>query len=199
VIDLFANVVAVGPWGISNTVSSAANPVMMGLQNWMAPAIAHANTDRTRDEYRRYVIQLASVFLILLPFMLAALYLVSKPLLMHGFRGFSPQAVWLVQLLAAGSLFQAIGFVFTRGLFSLGRGAIDTWTNLIPLVELLVIGIPLVIRYGAMGGAVSLLLAQILASVVRGIAFWNVCQNQAPVSTALDLPAAILSAPMEAV
>jgi O-antigen/teichoic acid export membrane protein len=145
------------------------------------------------------VIQLASVFLILLPFMLAALYLVSKPLLMHGFRGFSPQAVWLVQLLAAGSLFQAIGFVFTRGLFSLGRGAIDTWTNVLPLVELLVIGIPLVIRYGAMGGAVSLLLAQILASVVRGIAFWNVCQNQAPVSTALDLPAAILSAPMEAV
>lgn len=196
VIDRLANTVAVGPWGNSNTVSSAANPVMMGLQNWMAPAIAHACTDRSREQYRLYVTKLASIFLIMLPFMLLALYLVSKPLLLHGYHDFTPQTVWLVLLLAAGSLFQAVGFVFTRGLFSLGRGAIDTWTNVLPLVELLVVGIPLVIRFGAMGGAISLLLAQILASAVRGIAFWKVCRTQTdPVSENQG----IYAAPMEAV
>jgi O-antigen/teichoic acid export membrane protein len=197
VIDRLASTIAVGPWGNANTVSSAANPVMMGLQNWMAPAIAHAYTDRTREQYRLYVTRLASVFLIMLPFMLLALYLISKPLLLHGYHDFTPQAVWLVLLLAAGSLFQAIGFCFTRGLFSLGRGAIDTWTNVLPLIELLVVGIPLVIHYGALGGAVSLLLAQMIAAAVRAVAFWNVCRT--PTASIADNTDLLPAASMEAV
>jgi O-antigen/teichoic acid export membrane protein len=175
ILDRFSDILQAAVWGNCNTVSSAGNPVLMGLQNWMAPAVAHAFTDRPRAEFRRYVTKLAGVFLLILPPMLLGLGLISRLLLHRVYRDFTPQTTWLVLLLAAGSLFQAVGFIFTRGLFSLGRGATDVWTNVIPLVVLIAAGLPLVMRYGAIGGAVSLLAALLISSAVRGLLFWRLC------------------------
>jgi O-antigen/teichoic acid export membrane protein len=198
ILDTFSSTLQAAVWGNCNTVSSVGNPVLMGLQNWMAPAVAHAYTERPRHEFQKYVTKLASVFLLILVPMLLALGLFSRPLLEHLYRDFSPNTTWLVLLLAAGSLVQAVGFLFSRGLFSLGRGATDVWTNVIPVVVLVAIGIPLCHRYGAVGGAASLLLAQLLATAIRAVLFWNICgvrtERYESVGRAASLPATLVEA-----
>ena len=199
VLDTFSGTLQAAVWGNCNTVSSVGNPLLMGLQNWMAPAIAHAYADRPREQFRRYVIRYASLFLMILPAMLLALGVLSTPLLHRLYRDFSPNTTALVFLLAAGSLVQSVGFVFTRGLFSLGRGALDVWTNALPILVLIVCAVPLVHRFGALGGAISLLLAQILATGVRAVLFWKVAheqplENEAAVATLVPLSATSMEA-----
>jgi O-antigen/teichoic acid export membrane protein len=198
VLDTFSSTLQAAVWGNCNTVSSVGNPVLMGLQNWMAPAVAHAYTDRTRHQFQKYVTKLASVFLVILPPMLLVLGLFSRPLLQRLYRDFSPNTTLLVVLLAAGSLVQAFGFIFSRGLFSLGRGALDVWTNVIPVAVLLIIGVPLSHQYGAIGGASSLLIAQVLTIAVRAGLFWNVCRVRTGSYALIAAPTALSATLMEA-
>lgn len=201
ILDTFSSTLQAAVWGNCNTVSSVGNPLLMGLQNWMAPAVAHAYTDRSRQRFAQYVNKLASLFLIILPGMLLLLGVLSKPLLQHLYRDFSPNTTLLVFLLAAGSLFQSVGFIYSRALFSLGRGAIDVWTNVIPVLVLCAVGIPLSRQYGAIGGALSLLFAQILSTVVRAGLFWTVCESpadRAEPNEAIDTSAALPRALVEA-
>jgi O-antigen/teichoic acid export membrane protein len=171
-IDTFSSTLQTAVWGNCNTVSSLGNPLLMGLQNWMAPAVAHAYTDRNRARFRSYVCRGALLFAALLPPMLLVLFFISNPLLHRVYRDPTANTLMLVLVLAAGSVLQSASFVISRGLFSLGRGDLDLWANIVPVVVLLVAGYFLVHRFGAFGGAISLLLAQVLATGVRAAMFW---------------------------
>jgi O-antigen/teichoic acid export membrane protein len=112
--------------------------------------------------------------LLILPPTLLVLALIATPMLHGLYHDYSPNAVPLVLLLGAGSVIATLSFVITRGLFSSGRGDLDVWANVVPLVVLLTAGWPLTMRYGAIGAAVSLLAAQVLCALVRLAMFWKV-------------------------
>jgi O-antigen/teichoic acid export membrane protein len=170
----------------------------MGLQNWMAPAVAHAYTDRSRDRFRGYVIKLSLLFMVILLPMLLVLGVLTKPALQLLYHDFSPNTTWLVLILAAGSLMQSANFIYSRGLFSLRKGALDVWTNVIPLVVLIALGVPLSHQYGALGGATALLVAQALTTIVRGALFWNVCRSPRENIEAQNRPSALPASFVEA-
>jgi O-antigen/teichoic acid export membrane protein len=193
-IDTFSSVLQTAVWGNCNTVSSLGNPLLMGLQNWLAPAVAHAYTDRSRERFRSYVFRAALLFAALLPVMLLALFFISNPLLHRVYRDLTANTLMLVLVLAAGSVVQSASFVISRGLFSLGRGDLDLWANVVPVVVLLLAGYFLVHRYGAFGGAMSLLIAQVLATGVRAVMFWF-----AAVSSVVSVTGAQISEPTEMV
>jgi O-antigen/teichoic acid export membrane protein len=171
-IDTFSSTLQAAVWGNCNTVSSLGNPLLMGLQNWIAPAVAHAYTDRDRARFRIYVFRGALMFAALLPPVLLVLFFISNPLLHHVYRDMTANTLTLVLFLAAGSVVQSASFVISRGLFSIGRGDLDLWANIVPIVVLLVAGYFLVHQFGAFGGAISLLVAQVLATGVRAVMFW---------------------------
>lgn len=190
VLDAVSSTLQAAVWGNCNTVSSVGNPMLMGLQNWMAPAVAHAYTDRSRGQFRNYVCKLASVFLLIFFPMLAVLGALSQPLLHKLYHDQTPGTLWLVFVLAAESFVQSSGFIFSRGLFSLGRGDLDTGTNVLPLVVLAVGGFWMCHVYGAIGGAWALLIAQIITTAVRAVIFWWVCaepREQRAISRAAEL------------
>ena len=171
-IDTFSGTLQAAVWGNCNTVSSLGNPLLMGLQNWLAPGVAHAYTDRSQARFRKYVAAAALMFLALLPPMLLVLCFISNPLLHRVYKDLTANTLLLVLFLAAGSVVQSASFVVSRGLFSLGRGDLDLWANIVPILILLVAAYFLVHRYGALGGAISLLLAQVLSTAVRAVMFW---------------------------
>jgi O-antigen/teichoic acid export membrane protein len=171
-IDRFSSALQTAVWGNCNAVSSLGNPLLMGLQNWIAPAVAHAYTDRTRERFRAFVFRGAMMFVALLPAMVLVLCFISNPLLHRVYRDPTADTLMLVLVLAAGSVVQSASFVISRGLFSLGRGDFDLWANMVPVIVLVAPGYLLVHRYGALGGAVSLLVAQVLSTAVRAVMFW---------------------------
>jgi O-antigen/teichoic acid export membrane protein len=172
IIDTFSGTLQAAVWGNCNTVSSLGNPLLMGLQNWCAPAIAHAHTDRDNSRFRLYVIRMAALFAMMLPPMLVVLGFLSNPLLHRVYKDPTANTLILVLLLAAAWVVQSMSFAISRGLFSLGRGDLDLWANTVPVVVLLGAGYSLIHQGGAAGGAVCLLSAQVLALAVRGGLFW---------------------------
>jgi O-antigen/teichoic acid export membrane protein len=178
-IDTFSSTLQAAIWGNCNTVSSLGNPLLMGLQNWMAPAVAHAYTDRDRPRFRAFVLRSALIFIALVPPVLLVLGFISNPLLHRVYRDPTRNTLMLVLLLALGTLVQSSSFVISRGLFSLGRGDLDLWANLVPIAVLLAGGYFLVHHYGAWGGAICLLIAQALSTVVRAMMFWIVAVSPA--------------------
>ena len=123
-------------------------------------------------QFRTFVFRAVMMFVALLPVMLLVLFFISNPLLHRVYRDLTANTLMLVLVLAAGSVLQSASFVISRGLFSLGRGDLDLWANVVPVVVLLVAGYFLVHRYGALGGAICLLMAQVLATGVRAVMFW---------------------------
>ena len=85
-IDTFNSTLQAAVWGNCNTVASLGNPLLMGLQNWLAPAVAHAYADRSRARFRAYVCRAALMFAALLPPMLLVLFFISNPLLHRVYR-----------------------------------------------------------------------------------------------------------------
>jgi O-antigen/teichoic acid export membrane protein len=172
VIDTFSGRLQVAVWGNCNTVSSLGNPLLMGLQNWSAPAIAHAHADRDSSRFRLYVFRMAALFAVMLPPMLLVLGCLSNPLLHRVYQDPTANTLVLVLVLAAAWVVQSMSFAISRGLFSLGRGNLDLWANMVPVAVLIVAGYPLIHRYGATGGGICLLAAQVLALGARGGMFW---------------------------
>ena len=170
-IDRLSGSLQTAVWGNCSTVSSASNPLMMGLQNWVAPQVSHAYARQGGAAFRRYVFRAASLFLLILPPTLGVLWLAAGPLLRHLYHDATPNAVPLVLLLASGSIVATMSFVISRGLYSCGRGELDVWANVVPVIVLFAVGWPLVRHWGAVGGAISLLAAQILGAVARVVLF----------------------------
>jgi O-antigen/teichoic acid export membrane protein len=150
------------------------NPLFMGLQNWSAPAVAHAYADRSLVRFRSFVIRAACMFLLAMPPMLLALGLLSNPLLHHVYHDLTPGTLLIVLVLLAESVVQSSSFVISRGLFSLGRGDLDLWANFVPIAVLLVAGYFLIHHYGATGAAACLLAALVLSTAVRTSLFLKV-------------------------
>jgi O-antigen/teichoic acid export membrane protein len=173
-IDRVGNILQTAVWGNCNSISSYCNPVLIGLQNWMGPAVAHAYTDRSRREFRKYVLRCALLFVALIPPTVGVLALISEPLLQHLYHDFTEGTTIIVLLMAISWLVQSSSFVISRGLFSLGRGDLDLWANIIPILVLIGGGYFLVRHYGVAGAAWSLLIAQLLATLARAVLFWQV-------------------------
>lgn len=174
IIDRLSSTLQTALWGNCGTISSSGNPLLMGLQNWIAPAVSHAYAERRGRAFGTFVLRRALLFLAVMPLVLLMLWFISGPMLRRLYRDDTPHAEPLVLLLAAGSIIASMNFVISRGLFSLGHGKLDVWANVVPIPVLLTIGLPLVSHGGAMGAAISLLIAQALGAIVRAAIFWKI-------------------------
>jgi O-antigen/teichoic acid export membrane protein len=194
IIDRLSSTLQAALWGNCNSISSVGNPLMMGLQNWIGPSVSHAYARDRGAAFRRHVFRSAMLFLLILPPTLLALALIATPMLRHLYHDDTPHVVLPVLLLAAGSVVQSANFVFTRGLFTRGRGGLDVWANVTPLVILLTVGCPLVKYHGAVGGAIGLLIAQIVGLAVRGVIFWKIPDETPRTFTVIEKakPAAVM-------
>ncbi len=161
----------VGLWGACFALAAIANPLVMGLQNVVGPGVAHAHAERSPQAFRRYVLLAAlSGSLVLVPIAIALfLYgdiamrtLYGSEWTGHGFA---------IMCIVLAMMMHIAGYALSRGLFAIERADLDLLANLAPVLVLLTLGIWLVRTHQVDGAAISMLVAQSIAMLVRLFAF----------------------------
>lgn len=163
-----------GIWAACFTLANLGNPLIMGIQNMMGPAISHAFTDRSLADFRRYVFKCVILFTAVGAAGALVLGLLSERLivLFNGadYAGYG----YVTALLTVTMLLQGMSFPTSRGLFNLDHAKLDMYANAGPLIVLGVAGVVLIQRYGVMGAAICLIIAQLIGSATRMIFFFRV-------------------------
>ncbi len=175
-INTVSGTIQVAVWFACYQLAAVANPLLMGLQNFIGPRIAEAFTERDVSAFKRFVVKTAGyTFLLMLgPAVLLSIF--ASPLLEWISRGEFVGHQLAIALLCAAILLQSVTFTLSRGLFALHRADLDLYCNFGPLILLFTGGAWLTHRYGADGAAMSMLIAQVLSSGSRAILFARVRQ-----------------------
>ena len=172
-------------WGACYQLAAVANPLMMGLQNFIGPRVAEAYTERDRAAFRRFVFKVAFATAALMVGPAIVLSIFASTALRWISRGEYTGHQLAITLLCFAIVLQAITFTLSRGLFALQRADLDMACNFGPLLLLFSGGAWLTLHYGTTGAAGSMLIAQIISSGSRSIVFARATPSE-------TLPRAIL-------
>jgi O-antigen/teichoic acid export membrane protein len=79
------------------------------------------------------------------------------------------------------------GYALSRGLFAIERADLDLLANIAPVIVLLTLGIVLVRAHSVDGAAISFLVAQTSAMLVRLLAFTSKARRETPARLTVEL------------
>jgi O-antigen/teichoic acid export membrane protein len=189
-ISSIAGSAAAGVWFACFALANLGNPLLMGVQNYMGPAIAHAHVERDAAAFRRYVMTSTVAFcLLVLPVCIVMATLAEFLLTTLNGPAYTGYGV-VTATLVFTMLLQGVSFPTSRGLFSLNRAGVDTLANVGPVLVLATLGVFLIRRHGVQGAAVTLIVAQTIGSLTRLIAFWFVSRPEATLAVPPNVEAA---------
>jgi O-antigen/teichoic acid export membrane protein len=167
----FHGTASAGVWAACLGAVALGNPVVLGVQNFLGPKIAHVYAQEGRKSLRRFV--LSTSVAVALPLLLfgLAMMLLGGPLvtLLYGHKYAGNGLV--VALLAFNLAVSALAFSFSRALFAIERADLDFVVNFVALFIMLTFGLWLVRSFGVAGAAFGLLTANAAASAVRCFVF----------------------------
>lgn len=158
---------ATGDWATCAAVVAAANPIFIGLTNYISPKIANEYASGGVTQMERYIYRCSLMFAgLLLPFVLATAgtgrYLIER-IYGSSYDG----ATIVILLLALNMLVNSIVTPFAQGLFNLNCARADMVVNLINVVLLFTVGVPVVKFYGATGAAFALVGSNAILACVK--------------------------------
>jgi O-antigen/teichoic acid export membrane protein len=170
-IAFFHGTAAAGIFAACLGVVSASNPILLGIQNLLGPKIAHAYAAQGPHALRRLVLKMTAVLALPMCLLTGALIVWGDRLigLLYGHRYAGNGTV--VAVLALNIFVLAVAFAFSRALFAIERADLDFWLNVGTVVVMATLGLWLVKRYGPLGAAMGLLIANVVASTVRAAIF----------------------------
>jgi O-antigen/teichoic acid export membrane protein len=158
---------ATGDWAACAAIVAAANPIFLGLNNYISPKIANVYAADGVKPMRRYVHRCSLIFAaLLLPFVLtmagAGRYFVIR-LYGNSYNG----ATVVILLLALNMWVNSITNPFAQGLFNLKCAKADMLVNIISVAFLFTIGLPVVKSYAAAGAAAALLASSVIVACIK--------------------------------
>ncbi|MFB3785095.1 MAG: lipopolysaccharide biosynthesis protein [bacterium] len=172
---------ATGIWAACFGIVNLGNPFQLGIQNYLAPKIAHASARRTGRRFHLYLLKITAVYVgMMLPYSLLFLAL-GDPLvsLMYGNLYAGQGAV--IAPLALNILFASTSYTFSTGLIAIGRADLNFYSNICSLIFLFTAGIGLAYQFGPVGAAYGFLGGNVLITVMRYAVFWShVERGEAP-------------------
>lgn len=170
-VSLLIGTASAGIWTACFQLANLGNPLITAIQNLMGPAISHAFVGTALTGFRRYVFKCTAVFTLIGGAGAACLAVLSEYLIIFfngsQYAGYGPVSA----VLAMTMLLQGMSFPTSRALFSLGRAKLDMYANIGPLIVMGALGVILIHRFGVMGAAICLVIAQLIGSVSRIIFF----------------------------
>jgi O-antigen/teichoic acid export membrane protein len=170
----------VAMWGACFQLACVANPLLMGLQNFIGPRIAEACVELSSRAFVKHVYKtcLTTTFLMTGPAVVLSIF--ADDALHWITRGQSSGHAVTITLLCTAIVIQAGTFTLSRGLFAMQRADIDMYCNTLPMVVLFTVGLWATSHYGIAGAAASMVLAQVLAVASRAIWFGIAAKKQTP-------------------
>ena len=174
ILAAFHGTGAAGVWAACIGVVALCNPLIWGLQNYVLPKASHVFAERGAGALRSFVPRAA----LLVGGSAAAVGGVLVPIggwLVTTIYGDSYSGNGLVvTLLLANFSILSFDFCFSRGLFILERADIDFKINIIPVILVFLIGIWMVSGIGIAGAALSMLIGNTVALILRVVSFLRV-------------------------
>ena len=171
ILAAFHGTASTGVWAACFGVAAIGNPLLLGMQNFLGPKIAHSYAEGGTMALRRFVIKASGFFsLVIAPFcVLLLVFGGSLIVILYGDKYTGNGLV--VSILALNLLVSAMAFCFSRALFAMERADVDFAVNFVALFILLTLGFWLVKAFGPLGVACGLLSGNTVATAVRYILF----------------------------
>ncbi len=160
-----------GVWATCVGVVALCNPVVMGVQNFLGPKIAHVCAEEGPSALRRFVFRASAVFSLPLLFFCLALMFLGGHLLALVYGDKYAGNGLVVALLAMNLVVSALAFSFSRGLFVIERADLDFIVNFVALFIMLTLGLWLVRSFSVLGAAYGFLITNVGATAVRCCTF----------------------------
>ena len=178
-LTLSHSAAAAGVWASCYGVMAFLNPVVLALNNDAAPRVANDYEAHGVAGLRRSVHRSALIAgWVTLPILVVLVtYGGRLVVLMYG-KQYAGNGL-IVTVLAIGLWCYAVSLAFPYGLLGLKRPGVDFSLNVLCIVAYLLIGLPLLLRFGVLGAAGSFLLVQVVALVGRVVSFQAVSQRAA--------------------
>jgi len=171
ILTAFHGTSSTGVWASCLGIVALCNPLLMGVQNYLGPKIAHTFAKNGPITLRRFVFKASTAFLLVVaPF--CVILLVFGGMLVTCVYGAKYTGNGLIVFLMAINLLVTAGtFSFSRALFAMERADLDFAANILALIVLITLSIWLVRSFGPLGAAYGLLISNVLASSFRCAAF----------------------------
>jgi O-antigen/teichoic acid export membrane protein len=154
-------------WGVCIAVTASCNPLLLGLQNFMAPRVAHAYAEGglplLQRKSVRYSILFCAALVPIAVILLAAGGTIVRRVYGAAYAGHGS----IVAIMALNLFALAAGFAPSRALFCLGKARSDALVNVGALFCTASVSVALINLGGVIGAAVGLLLVNTGSSAVR--------------------------------
>jgi len=156
-----------GVWAACFGMVALANPLILGVQNYLGPSIAHAFAQGGFGPLRRHTLGAALVMAAMFLPLFGILTAAGSPgvVLLYGekYAGCGVIVAWL----ALSTLVATLTFPFSRALFAAGMARVDFGATVVSLATLATAGLWLVRGYGVAGAGLGLLLGNAAGLAVR--------------------------------
>ena len=171
VLAFFHGTGATGVWAACYGVIAIANPLLLGIQNFLGPKIVQSCTLNSRDGLYKFVKKVTLYYvLIILPLALFLCIFGDRLVVLFYGEKYGGNGL-VVAVLALYLLVLAGAFTFSRALLALEQAKIYFVANIIPLVVMLTLGLYLVKQMGVIGVALGLLVGAITTAAMQFVFF----------------------------
>ena len=156
-----------GIWAACVAIVALANPVLLGLINYVGPKIHNVYAASGTAAMKRTVhgaSLLLTVFL--LPIVLVLAFCGERIIVEIYGKAYGGTAS-VILLLGLNMLIFAVTYPFSRGLFSLGRAKADMMVNIVAVALLFTVGIALTKSHSLIGAAAALLGSTAITTAIR--------------------------------
>lgn len=162
---------AAAVWAACFAIAALVNPLLTGMQNLLAPHLAHGYAQAGETRLRRLAVWAGVLCCILMPPYALLLWLFGGLAVVSCFGADYAGHEQLVAVLGVAMLATAAGFSFSRALFGIARAEFDFLSNVVALAVLLIAGTWMAARWGPLGVAYGMLAANAAASLIKATAF----------------------------
>ncbi|WP_027368475.1 lipopolysaccharide biosynthesis protein [Desulfocurvibacter africanus] len=170
-LAFFHNTAAAGVWGAAMGIVGFANPVILGVQNYLGPKMAHHYAADGIGRFESFIQgSVRAFFLLVLPMALGLWFFGENLLSLIYGQSYSNSGP-VVQIMGLDMIVTGTAFCYGRALFVMEKAKADFLANVASFAFFLTIGILLVKMYGAVGVALGMMLGNAIASSIKYVIF----------------------------
>ena len=167
-----------GVWAACWGVIAIANPLLLGIQNFLGPKIIQAYTGGGGEALSQFVKKVSLRYaLIILPPALFLFFFGGRLVALFYGHKYGGNGL-VVSVLAVQLLVMAASFTLSRGLLALEQARVYFMANIVPLLVMLTFGIYLVKQLGVVGVAFALLAGTATTATVMLVIFFKLIRAE---------------------
>ncbi|HEY2826131.1 MAG TPA: polysaccharide biosynthesis C-terminal domain-containing protein [Pirellulales bacterium] len=176
-LAIFSGTEATGRFAVGMSLVMIANPLLIGLYNYLGPQAIYALNADGLAALRRLTLRIAVIVTALVSLLYAVLILFGGTLLVAFFGAKLHGQEEVVSILALNMLAYAMSISAENGLTALNRPTAIFWSNASGLALIIVAGCFLIRSHGIVGAALSSLLGAIVAAGLKITWFYRATRD----------------------